>query len=190
MLDRPQDRACVTTRETVRVTARDRTQYWDFCTGFCLLFTAFVTPFEVGIGLKQSADALFFFNQVVNLVFTIDIVLQFFIPVPDNRPEKGGELIRSHRKIAAAYLKSWFAIDVVSILPLDVSVPTGPSALPSRGVVCSAPRGQPRIRLHVARRPQGRFPGVHAGRRRLRREHVSMHAHTRKPPIPPGMRPP
>merc|ERR1719506_1911922 len=38
------------------------------------------------------------------------------MPVPD----KSGELIRSHAVLAKRYLKSWFTLDIVSILPFDV----------------------------------------------------------------------
>ena len=91
-------------------------QYWDMTTGFCLLFTAFVTPFEVGIGLTTKIDALFIVNQVVNLVFILDIIFQFFLPVPDVRHDApSGELVRDHGFIAKKYIKGWFLLDVVSV---------------------------------------------------------------------------
>lgn len=77
-------------------------QYWDMCTGLALLYTATVTPFEVGIGLETKIDALFVVNMVINLIFLIDVGVQFFMPVPD----KSGELIRSHAVLAKRYLKS------------------------------------------------------------------------------------
>jgi hypothetical protein len=107
-----------------------RMQRWDLTTGACMLFTAFVTPFEVGVGIPTSFGALFIVNQFVNIVFTIDIVLQFFLPVPDPRPENFGELIRDHKKIALIYCKSWFILDLMSVLPFDVR--GGPHAQPSR----------------------------------------------------------
>ena len=110
-------------------------QYWDMVTGISLLFVALVTPFEVGLGVETKADALFVINQAVNLVFVFDICLQFFLPVPD--PERGGELIRNHRKLARRYLRSWFTIDVVSILPIDVIVFAAPSLLGDSSLVKS-----------------------------------------------------
>ena len=92
--------------------------YWDLVTAIALIYTATITPFEIGIGLPTQIDALFFCNQVINIVFLVDLVLQFFLPVPDQR----GELIRDRRVLAMRYLKSWFALDVVSILPFDFVV--------------------------------------------------------------------
>ena len=69
----------------------------------------------MGLGLETKIDALFFVNQVINVVFMIDICIQFFLPVPDH----SGELIRNRKVIAKKYLCSWFAIDVVSVLPFD-----------------------------------------------------------------------
>ena len=56
---------------------------WDVIAAIALLFTVIVTPFEVGF-LKApetvaDLDALFFINRVVDLVFIVDMGLQFFI---------------------------------------------------------------------------------------------------------------
>lgn len=104
-------------------------QYWDMSTGIALLFTAFVTPFEVGTGIDTKADGLFALNQLVNTIFIIDIFIQFFLPVPDTRADHVGEVVRSHKMIAKKYLKSWFFLDVVSVLPFDIVVVSGPDLL-------------------------------------------------------------
>lgn len=91
-------------------------QYWDLTTSVCLVFTTFVTPFEVGMNLETKVDGLFIVNQIVNSFFIIDIFVQFFLPTKG----KDGELMRKHKAIACKYLKGWFGLDVVSVLPLDV----------------------------------------------------------------------
>ena len=96
--------------------------YWDLVTAIALLFTATVTPFEVGLGLPTKVNALFVVNQTINVVFFIDVFVQFFLPVPD---AKTGELLRDRREIARRYLTSWFVIDIVSILPMDIVEVTG-----------------------------------------------------------------
>ena len=90
--------------------------YWDLLTGLALIYTATVTPFEVCLGMPTSLNALFVVNQVINLIFVIDIVVQFFLPVPD----KNGEFIRNRQVLAKRYLKTWFSVDVISILPIDI----------------------------------------------------------------------
>jgi hypothetical protein len=89
---------------------------WDMVTSLAMLFTATITPFEIGLGVTPRFGAFFLVNQVVNVVFLLDVVLQFFLPVPD---VETGELIRDHWAIAKRYAKGWMLIDVVSILPFD-----------------------------------------------------------------------
>ena len=118
---------CSKLRHRMRVTRRGfvnpRSSWmgvWDMTTAVALLYTATVTPFEVGLDLPTRIDALFFINQVINVIFMVDICLQFFLPIPDHQ----GELIRDRKLIAMRYLKSWFVLDVVSVLPLDIYVVT------------------------------------------------------------------
>ena len=55
------------------------------------------------------------------------------MPPPDPIPtqqyresmRKGGAVVKSHRKIASAYLRGWFTLDVISILPFDILVVSG-----------------------------------------------------------------
>ena len=67
--------------------------YWDLVTSFALLFTAIVTPVEVGflqIPDDRWSDPLFLTNRGVDLVFVIDISFQFLqmcaAPHPPSRP--------------------------------------------------------------------------------------------------------
>jgi hypothetical protein len=55
--------------------------YWDIVTSTAMLYTAFVTPFEVGsLNSDTSGDALFMLNRAVDGVFLLDIFLTFFVP--------------------------------------------------------------------------------------------------------------
>ena len=94
-----------------------KVQYWDMTTTLALLFTATITPFEVCLGLETAWNALLYVNLVVNSIFMIDIVVQFFLPIHDPAT---GELIRNHKRIAKRYLKTWFVIDVGTVLPFDL----------------------------------------------------------------------
>jgi hypothetical protein len=91
-------------------------QYWDICTCLALLYTASVTPYEVCVGLPTRLNALFVVNSVVNAVFFLDIVVQFFVPVQGSLTD---DLVRSHSIIARRYLTSWFLLDVLTVLPFD-----------------------------------------------------------------------
>ena len=70
-------------KEARRGLLNPRSQYiqtWDLVAAMALLYTAFVTPFEVGLGLPTVVDSLFVVNQVINLVFIIDVFVQFVLP--------------------------------------------------------------------------------------------------------------
>ena len=81
------------------------------------------------MAVPTQMNALFIINQIVNGVFVIDICLQFFIPVPDIRPENEGELIHDHKLIAKRYFKGWFLLDVISVLPFDALTVANPDLM-------------------------------------------------------------
>ena len=85
-------------------------QQWDIVMMILLIYTATVTPFEVGF-LEADWNFLFFLNRFVDLCFCVDLVMQFMTPYYD--ADMGGWQI-DHRNIARNYLRSWFPIDFVS----------------------------------------------------------------------------
>ena len=81
-----------------------------------LVFTATVTPFEVAF-LKESLNGMFVINRLVDLSFTIDMALNF---VTGRFKSEAAVWVTSFRALSRRYLKSWFWVDVVSVLPFDV----------------------------------------------------------------------
>ena len=57
-------------------------------------------------------------NHSVSFIFATDLVLNFFRPFRDALSQK----VKDHRKIAIAYLRSWFIIDLMSTIPIDLIV--------------------------------------------------------------------
>jgi hypothetical protein len=51
-------------------------QHWDLTTAFCLLYTMFVTPYEVGLDLPTQADGLLLVNLLVTCIFLVDVIVQ------------------------------------------------------------------------------------------------------------------
>ena len=95
-------------------------QRWDIATASALTYTLFITPFEVGMDLPTSLDGslgvLFVVNQIVALIFLIDIGVNFVLPTMN----KSGRYERRHSALAYNYLKGWFTIDVGTIIPFDL----------------------------------------------------------------------
>jgi len=91
---------------------------WDLVTIVALFFTATITPYEVAL-LTTQLNFLFVVNRLIDLVFTADMVMQFFLIFREST-ELGGGWIRDRGRIRRHYLKGWFTIDLVSILPFDI----------------------------------------------------------------------
>ena len=94
---------------------------WDLVTTFCLVFTAIVTPVEVGFVVQARPNPrtpLFWINRAIDCVFLKDIVLNFNLAYVDDT--KGNMLVKSRRAIAKRYVRSWFAVDFISTLPFEV----------------------------------------------------------------------
>lgn len=98
-----------------------RMRQWDGVTFAALIFTAIVTPVEVAFtnnGEMMQEPTIFLVNRFVDVIFFTDIVLQFFVAYHDEH--LGGILVKSRRMIAKRYLKGWFFLDSVSLIPFDL----------------------------------------------------------------------
>ena len=90
---------------------------WDMITGVALIFTALFTPFEIAY-LSSPArwyDKTFLANRTVDIIFIIDIVIQFNL-MQSVSDKYGDRWITDHWDIIQRYLRGWFAIDTCSTL--------------------------------------------------------------------------
>jgi len=106
--------------------------YWDFFTLGALFFTATITPYEVCLmwkevmfkdGVSEWLTPLFVLNIFVNCIFIVDICFNFFLPYTESI-KKGGGQVKSHRLIARNYMRGWFPLDFVSVIPVDLVLMT------------------------------------------------------------------
>mmetsp|Transcript_22010 Transcript_22010/g.39445 ORF Transcript_22010/g.39445 Transcript_22010/m.39445 type:complete len:654 (-) Transcript_22010:75-2036(-) len=97
---------------------RSDVRRWDFIMMLALVFVAIVTPVEVAM-LDVHIDVLFFINRGVDLLFLLDMCLQLFL-MYEVKTRLGVTLETRHSMIIKHYLKGWFIIDFVSILPFDL----------------------------------------------------------------------
>jgi hypothetical protein len=91
---------------------------WDILIIIGLLYTAIVTPVDVCI-VQYKHTGLFVTNLLVDIVFMADLVLQFFLAYKAPSHE-GGRWVTNRRRIATRYLKTWFVVDFVSVLPFEI----------------------------------------------------------------------
>ena len=94
--------------------------WWDQTIMIALLYTAFVTPFEVAF-VPVESTASFVINRVVDVTFALDMVITFFMPFRTT-PKAGGAWVYDNRAIACAYLKGWFTLDLVTTVPIGTIV--------------------------------------------------------------------
>ena len=94
--------------------------YWDLAATLALLYTAIVTPVEVAFVQAPSGDdvynTLFWANRVIDIIFLIDMALQFRLAVRVTGSD-GTRWLHTPKEIARAYVTSkWFWLDLFSIL--------------------------------------------------------------------------
>ena len=91
---------------------------WQALVACCLLFVALVTPVQVAL-LEPEFHWIFLVGIFVDAVFAVDLFLQFITAYPVTTPQGITWEIQAS-KIRSRYLKSWFGLDILSILPFDV----------------------------------------------------------------------
>ena len=69
--------------------------------------------------LQPRHVALFITNRLVDSFFTVDLFLNFFIAYQEPAL-KGGMWVTARSKIMRQYLRTWFLIDLLSIIPFDI----------------------------------------------------------------------
>ncbi|XP_058091177.1 potassium channel AKT2 isoform X2 [Magnolia sinica] len=93
-----------------------RYRCWETFMVILVFYSAWVYPFEVAFMNASPKGGLYIADSVVDLFFTIDIVLTFFVAYIDSRTQL---LVHDSRKIAVRYLSTWFIMDVASTIPFE-----------------------------------------------------------------------
>jgi len=98
----------------------DRSRFysmWQIIISVALLFVALVTPVQVSL-LEAKVDAVFFVGFLVDLIFCADLLMQFLTAYPINTAHGVLWEVRP-RRICRNYLKGWFLVDAVTVVPFD-----------------------------------------------------------------------
>lgn len=87
---------------------------WNLIVFFLLMYTATLVPYRtIFIDYEEKYTFLFFFDMLVDILYSIDLVLNFFMAYEDADKKLETRL----KKIAANYLRSWFMLDCMSCIP-------------------------------------------------------------------------
>ena len=90
-------------------------QYWDIIIILFVVYNVIVMPMEIGINL-ESTPIRSAFESVVDILFFIDICLNFFTGFTDDM----NKLTMDPKIIALRYIKAWFFIDLFATLPFEL----------------------------------------------------------------------
>lgn len=135
---------------------------WDSITGIALLYTASVTPFETAfmpsvLGTKAWFDGWFLVNRLLDIVFSLDIVLQFFLAYQTGTNFGGFTWEFDQRKIVRHYLSTWFSIDLFTVLvPGGIDLYTASDAFDTKEGVSTTNMAENLSSIHAGSQTLGR----------------------------------
>jgi potassium voltage-gated channel Eag-related subfamily H member 8 len=93
---------------------------WDLSMTIILIFSCVVTPLQIAL-MDELTVAWSTTNWIVDGLFATDIFVSFNTATYDD----DFEVIDDFSVISSNYFKSWFPIDLVSIIPFDLMIPKG-----------------------------------------------------------------
>ncbi|GMF42965.1 unnamed protein product [Phytophthora fragariaefolia] len=87
--------------------------WWDFVITVSIAYVLITTPIKVGFGV-QSTGVSYALDVVVDVIYLIEMVLNFFTSYEDDAT---GEEIKDLDKIRRNYIQTWLLVDAVSSFP-------------------------------------------------------------------------
>ena len=92
---------------------------WGCVTALTLIFTAIVTPFEVGFlpSAETPLDALFLINRLIDGIFVVDMVISSLLMYRRRRRTQTLMWEFRHSHVLYNYLTGWFLLDLLSVAP-------------------------------------------------------------------------
>jgi len=86
---------------------------WDISLLLSIIYSAIFSPFFIAFNFDENFDLIFYLEALIDLLFIIDVVLNFLIPYYDHEEN----LVWNFSKIRNKYLQSWFLLDIISSYP-------------------------------------------------------------------------
>ena len=92
---------------------------WEMANSLVLLVTCMLTPFNLAFShLLDEHLSYLWVNYAIDIFFAIDILVIFNTAIWN----ESFEIIDSRCAIAKDYLRTWFLVDLLSILPFEVII--------------------------------------------------------------------
>ncbi|KAM3284661.1 potassium channel KAT1 [Capsicum chacoense] len=93
-----------------------RYRCWEMFLVVLVIYTAWISLFEVAFLSYKRDDTLFIIDNIVDCFFAVDIFLTFFVAYLHRESYL---LVDEPKKIATRYLSTWFIFDVCSTIPFQ-----------------------------------------------------------------------
>lgn len=88
---------------------------WDMFVMGWVFYAAIVVPFRLAF-VEDESKGWKAVGYIMDAIFLLDLVMTFFVSYYD---EDKNIQVTAYKAIAMNYLKTWFIIDLVSILPIE-----------------------------------------------------------------------
>lgn len=79
-----------------------------------LVATSIIVPVNLAFSSPDDLEWSIFF-YTIDGIFAVDLIVWFFTSYQNDKKQE----VLSHKLIAINYLKTWFFIDLISIIPFD-----------------------------------------------------------------------
>ena len=89
---------------------------WDVLITIVLLVSCIMTPLDIAFQDEEnSSTSSIVFNAIIDVLFAVDVVVIFNTAYYN----QDVDLIDSRKTISINYLKGWFTVDMLAIIPFD-----------------------------------------------------------------------
>ena len=103
-------------RRLIHPAERSKT-VWEVFLAVLVLYSVTVVPVRIGFAWEEQCESgLFWFEVVVDLLFLLDVAVNFRCTFHD----AADQLELDARRVALRYLRFWFWVDFASSIPLDL----------------------------------------------------------------------
>ncbi|CAM9141381.1 unnamed protein product, partial [Ectocarpus fasciculatus] len=93
-------------------------QLWNAWISFCLIYNGVVIPVRIAFDLEEGAGA-YAFDRCIDASFILDVMVNFETGIlPDNAVTDDAIMERS--RVYRMYLCTWFPVDFISSIPVEV----------------------------------------------------------------------
>lgn len=89
---------------------------WDLFMAVVLICTCMISPVKIAFPMKKESMGWLFLDNFIDISFLIDIFVVFNTAYYD----QDFKMITNRKSIAKRYIKSWFFVDLIAIIPFDI----------------------------------------------------------------------